>query len=51
MSFYGKNATYKISEICWDMTPSSTFMLQSGEEISFEKYYMDKYQQKITDRG
>lgn len=41
------NNTYRITDIDFDTTPSSTFQLRTGESISYRDYYKNKYQIKV----
>jgi hypothetical protein len=34
------NHTYRIDDVNFDVTPSSTFKLRSGEDISYVEYYL-----------
>lgn len=44
------NATYKISDIDWEQSPSSTFETRAGP-VSFSDYYRNKYKLTIRDLG
>ncbi|KAM4796588.1 piwi-like protein 1 [Rhinophrynus dorsalis] len=43
------NRTYRIDEICWNMTPQSTFKKSDGTDISFVEYYRTQYNKEIRD--
>ncbi|KAE8628028.1 hypothetical protein XENTR_v10007275 [Xenopus tropicalis] len=43
------NKTYRIDEICWNMTPQSTFKKSDGSDISFVDYYRMQYNKEIRD--
>jgi len=43
------NKTYHIDDIVWNLTPTSTFKLSSGEDISYVDYYAKNYNLKIGD--
>ncbi|XP_053312111.1 piwi-like protein 1 [Spea bombifrons] len=43
------NRTYRIDEICWNMTPLSTFKKYDGTEISFVDYYQSQHNKTIRD--
>ncbi|XP_078036019.1 aubergine [Augochlora pura] len=38
------NNTYRITDVDFDATPSSTFQLKNGERITYKDYYKKKYQ-------
>ncbi|XP_029174290.1 piwi-like protein Siwi [Nylanderia fulva] len=42
------NHTYRIEDVDFDTSPSSTFM-KSGQSITYQSYYKDKYKITITD--
>ncbi|XP_072749507.1 piwi-like protein Siwi [Anoplolepis gracilipes] len=42
------NNTYRIEDVDFDTSPSSTFCLKSGETISYQEYYKTKYKITIT---
>ncbi|KAI4503218.1 hypothetical protein M0802_001440 [Mischocyttarus mexicanus] len=42
------NNTYSIKDVNFELKPSDTFQLQSGEKISYKDYYKNRYQLKIT---
>lgn len=42
------NKTYKVDDIAWDMSPSSTFE-KNGEQVSYTDYYAKNWDKKITD--
>ncbi|KDR24113.1 Protein piwi, partial [Zootermopsis nevadensis] len=41
------NRTYRVDDVDFDVTPSSTFELRRGEQVSYIDYYLRKYQRKI----
>ncbi|XP_069699949.1 piwi-like protein Ago3 isoform X2 [Periplaneta americana] len=43
------NKMYRIDDIDWNQTPSSTFSTQSGDTISFQQYYKKQYDIDIRD--
>ncbi|KAM4046062.1 piwi-like protein 1 isoform 2-T4 [Anomaloglossus baeobatrachus] len=43
------NKTYRIDEIAWNMSPSSTFKKADGTEISFVDYYKNQYNEQVKD--
>ncbi|XP_033618288.1 piwi-like protein 3 isoform X2 [Fukomys damarensis] len=43
------NRTYKVVAINWDQSPRNTFKKSDGREITFVDYYMQQYNQIITD--
>lgn len=42
------NNTYRIEDVDFDTSPSSTFSMKSGESISYQEYYKRKYGIRIT---
>lgn len=42
------NNTYRIEDVDFDTSPSSTFSLKSGDSISYQEYYKNKYNIVIT---
>ena len=40
---------YRVDDICWDITPKSTFTNSRGKEISFLEYYKTQYSIEIQD--
>lgn len=42
------NNTYRIEDVDFDTSPSSTFSMKSGESISYQEYYKRKYNIRIT---
>ncbi|KAK9886691.1 hypothetical protein WA026_017610 [Henosepilachna vigintioctopunctata] len=44
---YYNNKTYRIDDVSDKLSPKSTFTLKSGEQITYEKYFQDKYKLKI----
>ena len=46
MTFYGSQQMYRIDEVLFDESPSNTFSFGS-EEITYGKYFRDKYQATI----
>lgn len=43
------NNMYRIEDVDFDTSPSSTFSKKSGETISYQNYYKTKYKITITD--
>lgn len=43
------NNTYRIEDVDFDANPSSTFTKKTGETISYQDYYQDKYHIRIND--
>lgn len=43
------NRTYRVAAINWDQSPRNTFKKSDGREITFVDYYMQQYNQIITD--
>ena len=43
------NKNYRIDDIAWHLTPTSTFTTSKGEEITFEQYYKIQYKIVIKD--
>ncbi|XP_044740246.1 piwi-like protein Siwi [Chrysoperla carnea] len=43
------NRTYRIDDVDWENSPSSTFKLRTNEEISYAEYFKKKYQKNIVD--
>lgn len=43
------NKNYRIDDIAWKISPSSSFTNSKGESITFEKYYQIQYQIDIED--
>ncbi|EHB01543.1 Piwi-like protein 3 [Heterocephalus glaber] len=43
------NKTYRVDAINWDQSPRDTFKKSDGSEITFVEYYMQQYNQIITD--
>uniref|UniRef100_A0A0K2UXM2 Piwi-like protein 1 n=1 Tax=Lepeophtheirus salmonis TaxID=72036 RepID=A0A0K2UXM2_LEPSM len=43
------NKTYKIDDIDWNTTPSSTFPKRDGSSMSFSDYYRERYNITIKD--
>lgn len=43
------NNTYRVDDVDFAVTPSSTFKKKDGSEISYKDYYQTKYQIKIQD--
>ncbi|EFN83189.1 Protein piwi [Harpegnathos saltator] len=41
--------TYRIEDVDFDASPSSTFSMKTGEVISYRDYYWQKYTIRITD--
>ncbi|KAF3427934.1 hypothetical protein E2986_02003 [Frieseomelitta varia] len=41
------NHTYRITDVDYDATPSSTFTLKTGDTVSYRDYYKEKYQIEI----
>lgn len=41
------NHTYRIDDVDFDTSPSSTFMMKSGEHVSYQEYYKKKYRIEI----
>ncbi|XP_058053389.1 protein aubergine-like [Anopheles bellator] len=41
--------TYKISDVDWNTTPSSTFTKKDGTAITFLQYFQDTYNRRIRD--
>ncbi|CAH1169267.1 unnamed protein product [Phyllotreta striolata] len=44
---YYNNKTYRIDDVDFNLTPSSTFKLKDGREITFAQYYIEKYNIRI----
>ncbi|XP_068846175.1 piwi-like protein 3 [Capricornis sumatraensis] len=42
------NRTYRVDDIIWEMSPSSTFTKSDGSEISFVDYYKERYGTVVT---
>ncbi|XP_070167826.1 piwi-like protein Siwi [Polyergus mexicanus] len=42
------NNTYRIEDVDFDTSPSSTFSMKSGESISYQEYYKRRYNIRIT---
>ncbi|KAL6255908.1 hypothetical protein P5V15_013149 [Pogonomyrmex californicus] len=42
------NHTYRIEDVDFDASPSSTFPMKSGQHISYQEYYKNKYRIDIT---
>ncbi|RLU18053.1 hypothetical protein DMN91_010295 [Ooceraea biroi] len=42
------NNTYRVEDVDFDTTPSSTFKLKTGEDVSYQAYYKKKYKIDIT---
>ncbi|XP_015190096.1 PREDICTED: protein aubergine isoform X2 [Polistes dominula] len=42
------NNTYSIQDIDFQLNPKSTFKLKSGESISYQDYYRDRYQLRVS---
>ncbi|XP_025268827.1 piwi-like protein Siwi [Camponotus floridanus] len=42
------NNTYRIEDVDFDTSPSSTFSMKSGESISYQNYYKKRYNITIT---
>ncbi|XP_013179609.1 PREDICTED: protein aubergine-like [Papilio xuthus] len=47
MTDYNKK-TYRVDDVCWDVTPNSTFRMRDGD-ISYIDYYYKKYNIQISD--
>ncbi|XP_030750694.1 piwi-like protein Siwi [Sitophilus oryzae] len=47
MTYYN-NKTYRIDDVAFDQTPNSTFKKRDGSEISYRKYFEERYKVKIT---
>ncbi|XP_001605719.1 piwi-like protein Siwi [Nasonia vitripennis] len=43
------NRTYKVDDVDYTKSPSSTFKLRDGTDISYATYYQQKYQVRIRD--
>ncbi|KAM6166384.1 piwi-like protein 3 [Erethizon dorsatum] len=43
------NKTYRVDAVDWDQSPRDTFKKSDGSEITFAEYYMQQYNQIITD--
>jgi hypothetical protein len=41
------NATYRIDDVVFNMSPNSTFDMKDGTKISFREYYLSKYKINI----
>ncbi|XP_077281671.1 piwi-like protein Siwi [Temnothorax americanus] len=41
------NLTYRIEDVDFNASPSSTFSMKSGVQVSYQDYYWNKYQIKI----
>jgi aubergine-like protein len=46
---YYNNKTYKIDDVDFNSSPESTFKKADGSEITYRKYYQDKYKVNIRD--
>lgn len=44
------NKTYRVDDIDWDQSPSSTFLDDSGRGKTFAEYYKEKYGIEIGDK-
>ena len=44
------NKTYIVDDVDWDLTPSNTFMDDTGREKSFVDYYRQRYNIDIKDK-
>ncbi|XP_014605290.1 PREDICTED: protein aubergine-like isoform X2 [Polistes canadensis] len=42
------NNTYNIQDVDFKLKPTSTFKLKTGESISYQNYYKNRYQLKVT---
>ncbi|XP_043499080.1 piwi-like protein Siwi isoform X2 [Polistes fuscatus] len=42
------NNTYSIQDVDFKLKPTSTFKLKTGESISYQNYYKNRYQLKVT---
>lgn len=42
------NNTYRIEDVDFDTSPSSTFAMKSGDNVSYQDYYKRKYNITIT---
>lgn len=45
------NRTYRIDDIDWDKSPSSTFSKQDGTQITYLQYYKERYQLDIRQKN
>ncbi|XP_074597867.1 piwi-like protein 1 [Brevipalpus obovatus] len=45
------NKTYRIDDIDTTQTPLSTFKRHDGDEITFEKYFLTQWNQRINDKA
>lgn len=43
------NHTYRIEDVDFDTSPSSTFPMKNGQHVSYQDYYRNKYRIEITD--
>nr|XP_002130577.2 piwi-like protein 2 [Ciona intestinalis] len=43
------NKNYRVDDIAWDMTPSSSFTNSKGDKLTFVEYYKVQYKIEITD--
>jgi aubergine len=43
------NATYRIDDVVFNMSPNSTFMKKDGSQMSIKEYYKEKYKIDIRD--
>jgi aubergine len=43
------NKAYKLTDIAFDKTPESKFVLTDGQEMSFAQYLQERYGEKCTD--
>lgn len=42
------NHTYRIEDVDFDASPSSTFPIKNSERVSYQDYYWNKYKIQIT---
>lgn len=43
------NKSYRIDDIAWDQSPTNTFPMQNGAQISYVEYYKSQYNIHIQD--
>ncbi|KAL0122352.1 hypothetical protein PUN28_007227 [Cardiocondyla obscurior] len=43
------NHTYRIEDVDYDASPSSTFPMRNGEHVSYQDYYYKKYEIEISE--